>query len=80
VVSILAGMPKEKRIEYELEGCLPISVCGFVLEDLDPTPLPQGCPECWKSPGNGWVCDRCPDPDAKEKRRQDLRQGLALTT
>jgi hypothetical protein len=82
VVAILKRMSREERIEYELEGALPILPRGVVVEDLDPTPVPTGCPECWRRCPGSLACDECPDPQTKEKRRIYLRevkqQGLAL--
>lgn len=74
VKSILSLMSCEERHEYELEGCLPIIARGLVLEDLDPVPVPTGCPGCWKRDG-GLVCDTCPDVEAKQKRQDDIRAG-----
>lgn len=82
VVAILKRMSREQRFEYELEGVLPILPRGVVMEDLDPTPVPTGCPECWRRCPGSAACDECPDPQTKEKRRIYLRevkqQGLAL--
>lgn len=33
------------------------SMTGITDEDLDPTPVPRGCPGCWK---RGPRCTRCP--------------------
>jgi hypothetical protein len=82
VAGILAAMSKEQRVEYELEGCLPIvgAAVGLVFEDLDPSPVPPGCPGSWRGPGGeGFaICTHCPDPDAAKKRRQALARSRPL--
>lgn len=75
--SVLAAMPGDERISYELEGALPLTlIAGATDEDLDPTPVPQGCPSCWRTSlyGGGELCIRCPDPTAHARRRQERQQ------
>lgn len=75
--SVLTAMPGDERISYELEGALPLTlIAGATDEDLDPTPVPQGCPSCWRTSlyGGGELCIRCPDPTAHARRRQERQQ------
>jgi hypothetical protein len=78
----LIAMPKDERISYELEGALPMTLlAGASDEDLDPTPVPRGCPSCWRTGDKhtgGEICIRCPDPEAHARRRQEYGKGLVL--
>jgi hypothetical protein len=78
----LVAMPGEERISYELEGALPMTLlAGASDEDLDPTPVPRGCPSCWRTGYKrmgGEICIRCPDPEAHARRRQEYGKGLVL--
>jgi hypothetical protein len=78
----LMAMPKDERISYELEGALPMTLlAGASDEDLDPTPVPTGCPSCWRTGDKrtgGEICIRCPDPEAHARQRQEYGKGLVL--
>jgi hypothetical protein len=74
--AFVRAMPKESRLQYELEGALPFAVASIADEDYDPTPVPQGCPSCYLR--GGIECDRCPDPNVKEHRREARAQGIIL--
>ena len=62
VHEIILDMPKHDRVHYEEEGCLPIletvARTGWTDEDMDPTPVPTGCPGCWQR--SGTACEECP--------------------
>lgn len=84
VSAIVDGMPRDQRFEYELEGCLAITVCGITVadEDRDPRPIPTGCHRCWRTGTNGAgeAYINCPDADVKNTRRDDIRsRRLTLT-
>lgn len=72
---IFSEMSREDKLEYRLEGCLPMAR-AFTLEDLDPTPVPTGCPGCYLHGGN--ICDRCPDSQAREKVRTARAEGRII--
>jgi hypothetical protein len=75
--AVLAAMPADERISYELEQVLPLTmIAGATDEDLDPTPVPRGCPSCWRT--GGWTCTLCPDPNARTRCRLERKQGLVL--
>lgn len=72
VREIILDMPKEDRVHYEVEGCMPLSesiaATGWVDEDMDATPVPTGCPECWRTGGPyGACCDNCPSPISRKE-------------
>lgn len=78
---LVSALSFEERHEYELEGVTRIVIGGLSIaaEDYDPTPVPEGCPSCWRGPGalDGGPCQRCPDPEAKARCRLERRGGLA---
>jgi hypothetical protein len=81
VRAALVAMPADERISYELEQVLPLTeIAGATDEDLDPTPVPRGCPSCWRTYSRGELCIRCPDPTAHARRRQERKQGLVFKT
>lgn len=44
-----------------------------MLEDLDPTPIPAGCPSCWLTAGpsrKGERCLSCPDRPNRRRRAE----------
>jgi hypothetical protein len=73
-VRMVEAMGRADRAEYALEGCLPLtgSLFGFTEEDLDATPVPSGCHDCYLSAGGGlrgMRCDRCPSKGQPMKRK-----------
>lgn len=76
-VDIVSKMTREQRASYHLEGGLPpVALPSISDEDYDPTPVPTGCPGCYKRDGS-WVCVTCPNAQqANADRRQMIRQGL----
>jgi DNA segregation ATPase FtsK/SpoIIIE-like protein len=75
--AVLAAMPVDERISYELEQVLPLTmIAGATEEDLDPTLVPKGCPSCWRT--GGGTCTLCPDPNARTRCRLERKQGLVL--
>jgi hypothetical protein len=81
---LLHALPFDERHEYELEGVTRIMIGGLSIadEDYDPTPVPEGCPSCWRGPGalDQSPCQRCPDPEAKARCRLERRGGLVSRT
>lgn len=80
VREIILDMPKEDRVDYEVEGCMPLletpAPFGWVDEDTDATPVPAGCPQCYLTGTNNECCGSCPSPvSVKEIRR--IRKALA---
>lgn len=61
----LLTLPGGALIEEEFVsdlGPAPGSRLGWTEEDLDPTPVPRGCPQCWlRSKGRKEKCHTCPD-------------------
>lgn len=71
--AILSSMSREESIGYELKGCqlLTDQLLDVADEDLDPTPVPTGCPGCWQRTLGSMVCMNCPDSEAQKKAMRD---------
>lgn len=72
-VKLVDRMGREDRAEYLLEGCLPLtgSLFGFTDEDLDISPVPRGCHDCYLTAvgSSGTRCTSCPSKGQPMRRK-----------
>lgn len=71
------SMPRDDVVQYELESVIALSSYGVADEDHDPTPVPRGCPGCWRRDGSD-PCINCPSPPSEQDRRSRGAYRVAL--
>jgi hypothetical protein len=75
---LIIAMTREERHHYQMEGILPLldPVGASAYEDFDPTPVPSGCPGCWRNGSD--PCNHCPSPPSLQQLKEVRREGVAF--